>query len=107
MKETKELVPIAPVQAPAETPRVVLPEAVLRSNIPLIALAYSLGVVGLGINAWFAWNRGSTLPDKVLLSCLGFISEAVMFFLLSQAKSLWVQRQRASFVIAWAPSRGW
>ncbi|MCK1653065.1 hypothetical protein IVA88_16730 [Bradyrhizobium sp. 149] len=66
----------------------------------MVILAYSLGAVGLGINAWFAWSRGSSLPDKVLLSSLGFIAEAVMFFLLSQAKALWVCRQRGSFAVA-------
>lgn len=72
----------------------------VKSNFALIVLAYSLGIVGLGINAWFAWNRGSTLPDKVLLSSLGFIAEAIMFFLLSQAKTLLARRQLGSFLVA-------
>lgn len=91
---------LVPIPTTAEHPTTRVSAQPARSSIPLIVLAYCLGAVGLGINAWFAWNRGSTLPDKILLSSLGFIAEAVMFFLLSQAKALWLQRQRGSFLIA-------
>jgi hypothetical protein len=102
--ETRQLVPVerskpilaAPKQlldAPKELLRGVVPKAPPRSNLPLIILAYCLGIVGLGINAWFAWNRGSTLPDKVLLSSVGFLSEAIMFYLPAEASSLWTQRR--------------
>jgi hypothetical protein len=69
-----------------------------KSNIPLVMLAYSWGVVGIGINGWFAWSRGTALIDKVLMSSQGFIAEATMFFLLTQAKSLWKDRQYGSFI---------
>lgn len=104
IEEAKQLAPMSShkprLEASTGIPRIFLSGSVRSSNLPLMILAYSLGIVGLGINAWFAWNRGSALPDKVLLSSLGFIAEAIMFFLLSQAKTLWVQRQRGSFIIA-------
>jgi hypothetical protein len=43
-----------------------------KPNRALIILAYSLGIVGLGINGWFAWNRGSALEDKALMLSLFF-----------------------------------
>jgi len=63
-------------------------------------LAYALGVVGLAINAWFGWSRGSTLPDKLLMCSLGFVAEAIMFYLLSQAAMLWARRQFGRFLVA-------
>lgn len=100
--ETRTEAKLAPMLTTEEHPATRVPKQPAKSSIPLIVLACCWGGVGLGINAWFAWNRGSTLPDKILLSSLGFIAEAVMFFLLSQAKALWLQRQRGSFIVACA-----
>jgi hypothetical protein len=71
-----------------------------KSNLGLVVLAYGLGIVGLGINAWFAWNRGTTVIDKVLLASLGFIAEAIMFYLPTQTSILWKQRRWGGFAIA-------
>lgn len=95
------------IQRPTLTlpvPRVVVPAPVARSNIPLKACAYGLGVVGLSLNAWFAWNQGTALIDKVILSSEGFVAEAVMFFLLTQATAFWIQRRWGRFlasVVVW------
>jgi hypothetical protein len=91
----KQLVAIS---KPVDIPRIVLPKSEPRTNYALVIPAYCLGIVGLGINGWFAWSRGTALIDKVLFSAIGFFTEAVMFFLLSQAKSLWQQRQWGSFL---------
>jgi hypothetical protein len=91
----RALVPIEAFhKAPMEIQRISVP----KSNRTLVCLAVSLGAVGIGINAWYAWSKGSTLPDKVLLSSLGFLAEAIMFFLLSQAKNLWQQKQWGSLI---------
>jgi hypothetical protein len=39
-----------------------------RSSASLTILAYGLALVGLGINGWFAWNRGATPIDKALFA---------------------------------------
>jgi hypothetical protein len=105
-RETKELVPVLPI-----TPEIAIP-AIPRgslpcyhpnpknSNIPLVCLAYGIGVVGLCINAWFAWNRGIELPDKVIMSSLGFLTESTMFFLPAQASSLWKGNRYAAFLLS-------
>ena len=105
--KAKEIVPPsdrkaseAILHAPRELHRLVLPVPRQGPNLALLFLAYGLGIVGLGINAWFAWNRGSTLPDKLLLSSLGFIAEAIMFYLLSQAATVWARRQLGKFLVA-------
>jgi len=95
-----QLVPLEVSNAILDIPRIVLPEVKPKSNIPLVILAYSLGIVGLGINGWFAWSRGTTLIDKGLLSLLGLITEAMAFYLPIQASRLWIQRQVVGFVFA-------
>ncbi|SRR6266404_1797667 len=93
----RQLVPIQEVpRVSPEVPRIVLP----RSNLRLVILAYGLGTVGLGINAWFAWNRGTDLIDKGLLSFLGFTTEAMAFYLPDQATRLWMQRRLVGFCFA-------
>jgi hypothetical protein len=91
-----QLVAVEPPKVVTELNRLSVP----KSNLCLVILAYSLGIVGLGINAWFAWNRGSTVIDKVLLSSLGFIAEAIMFYLPAQTASLWTQRRWGGFGFA-------
>ena len=51
---------------------------------------------GLGINAWFAWNRASTLEDRVLMAFLGLLLEALVFVLPVLACILWKQRHWAA-----------
>jgi hypothetical protein len=72
----------AVIQEPKPQPR-----AVKKRNIQLVILAYSLGITGLGINGWFAYTRGVTEIDKLLMCSLGFFAEAIMFFLPSQIAS--------------------
>ena len=81
---------------PDTSHRIAVPVTMRRSNIPLIILAYSLFVVTLGINATFAFDRASTLPDKILMAVLGIILEAMLFYLPSQASSLSTQRRWVS-----------
>ncbi len=73
-----------------------------KANIPLMLLAYSLGLIGLAINAWFTWNNGSSLIDKSLMSSLGFTTEAMAFFLPALAASLWNQRRIVASLSTWA-----
>jgi hypothetical protein len=91
-----QLVPVDASKVVTELHRVSVP----KSNLCLVILAYSLGIVGIGINAWFAWNRGTTVIDKGLLSSLGFITEAMAFYLPAQASSLWIQRRISAFCFA-------
>jgi hypothetical protein len=72
-----------------------------KANIPLMVLAYSLGIVTLLINASVAYDRGSSIQDKILLAGLFFILEAIVFFLPSQASRLWMQRKRFHAILAW------
>lgn len=72
-----------------------------KANMPLSILAYSLGATGLGINAWFTWNNGSTEIDKYLMSSLGLTAEAMAFFLPALASSLWISRRYSGSVFAW------
>lgn len=72
-----------------------------KANIPLMTLAYGLGIVTLGVNASVAYDRGSTMKDKVLLSVLFFILEAMVFFLPSQASRLWMQRLWLNSILTW------
>ncbi len=51
----------------------------------LVTLAYCLGVIGIGVNGWFAYSRGVSEIDRVLMCSLGFIAEAIMFYLPAQA----------------------
>jgi hypothetical protein len=95
-KQSTALAVIPTQEAPKAVPRVV----VSRSNLSLVFLAYSLGVVGLGINAWFAYNRGTTAIDKGLLSFLGLTTEAMAFYLPNQASTLWTQRRWLMSVFA-------
>ncbi|MET4173880.1 hypothetical protein ABIB99_004980 [Bradyrhizobium sp. LA6.1] len=69
-----------------------------RKNIQLIILAYSLGFVGIGINGWFAYSRGSSDIDKLLLCGLGFIAESIMFYLPAQTANLWRERNWGGFI---------
>jgi hypothetical protein len=94
--EHKQLIPVTVNKPALDIPRIVLP----KSSISLIVLAYGLGTVGLGINAWFAWSRGTDIPDKVLMSSLGLITEAMAFYLPDQASRLWMQRRLIAFVFA-------
>ena len=98
--ETKQLVPVSVSKPALDIPMVVVPEnkKIPKSNIPLIILAYAWGLVGLGLNAWFAFNQGSTTVDKIVFLSIGFVTEATMFFLLSQAKNLYQHRQYGSFI---------
>jgi hypothetical protein len=77
-----------------------LSKPLVRSNLPLVVLAYSLGIVGIAINGWFAWTRGSTAIDKTLLLSLGFISEAIAFYLPTQTANLWRQYRYGGFVFS-------
>src|SRR6266550_4395588 len=49
-----------------------------RSSASLTVLACGLAIIGLGINGWFAWNRGTTDIDKCLMAGLGFLAEGTM-----------------------------
>jgi hypothetical protein len=71
-----------------------------RSSASLTVLAYGLALVGLGINAWFAWNRGTTAMDKALFAALGFLAEATMFYLPARAAVLWRDRRWGAFGFA-------
>jgi hypothetical protein len=99
-KEARQLVPIQESNVIIEIPKVIP----YRSNLGLIVLAYSLGMTGIGINAWFALNRGTTLIDKGLLSFLGLVTEAMGFYLPTQACSLFQQRRFFAFCFAVAVS---
>jgi hypothetical protein len=60
-----------------------------RDSRALKMLAYGLALVGLGINGWFAWNRGTAPIDRALFAGLGLLAEATMFFLPARAADLW------------------
>jgi hypothetical protein len=97
IKEDRQLVPIISQEVASKTvPRVV----VSKPNRTLVFFAYSLGITGLGVNAWFTYNQGSTVVDKVLMSSLGFILEAIAFKLPQQMSSLCRQRRWGGFGIA-------
>jgi hypothetical protein len=92
-KQEITLVPVRPTLT-LPLPRVV----VSKSHLGLVILSYSLGTVGLGINAWFAWGRGNTLIDKGLMSFLGLTAEAIMFYLPSQTSNLWKGNRYGAFL---------
>jgi hypothetical protein len=71
-----------------------------RDNVALTILAYGLALVGLGINAWFAWNRGTDLMDKLLFASLGLIAEGILFYLPARAAEVWRQRHFGAFAFA-------
>jgi len=71
-----------------------------RDNVALTILAYGLALVGLGINAWFAWNRGTDLMDKMLFASLGLIAEGILFYLPARAAEVWRQRHFGAFAFA-------
>lgn len=83
---------------PEKLDSVAKPVAVTKRNIPLILLAYSLGFIGLGINGWYSYSRGGTDIDKALFLGLGFILEAIMFYLPAQTANLWRTRNLGGFV---------
>lgn len=93
----QELVPVAiPVINSKSLP---IHPAKLR-NIPLVILAYSLGIVGIGINGWFSYSRGSTEVDRAIFLGLGFILEAIMFYLPTQTSNLWKGKRYGSFLLS-------
>jgi hypothetical protein len=71
-----------------------------KANIPLIVLAYGLFLVTLGINAWVAYTKGTTIPDKILMASLGAIFEAMWFYLPSHSYTLWRQDQYLRSLLA-------
>src|SRR5258706_6864046 len=87
--ERRQLVTVPTLPPEAKYIRVIPP----WYKQPLIILAYGLFIETLGINATFAFDRASTLPDKVLMAVLGIMLEAMLFYLPSQASSLWTQRR--------------
>jgi hypothetical protein len=93
--EHKQLVPVNPIDSR------LVPSNKGQNNWHLIILAYGLGIVTLGVNASVAWDRGSTIQNKVLLSVSFFILEAMVFFLPSQASNLWKQRQWVNSGLTW------
>lgn len=56
----------------------------------LIPLSGFLFLVGTGNNALYAWSIGQTVYDKGVMSLQCIVPEAVAFFLLPRAKTLWV-----------------
>lgn len=68
-------------------------------SIPLVILAYALGIVGLGINGWFSYSRGSSEVDKALFLGLGFILEAIMFYLPAQTANQWRDRKLGGVIV--------
>jgi hypothetical protein len=91
---------LVPITESKPIPRASVPTQTVRSNIPLIILAYCWGLAGLGLNAWFSFGQGSNEANRVIFLSIGFITEASMFFLLAHASTLWVQRLWGRFVTA-------
>lgn len=71
-----------------------------KANIPLMVLAYILFLLTLGVNATVAWDKGTTIIDKGIMASLGAVFEAMLFFLPSQATSLWIQHRFVSSIFA-------
>lgn len=94
--ERQQLVPAAS----KPIPRVVVSTPLARSNIPLKVLSYSLFLVTLCINASFVFDRGGTLEARLVMSLLGIILEAMLFFLPTQASNLWNGRRWLMSVFA-------
>ena len=67
---------------------------------PLACLAAGLAIVGLLINGYFSWTRGTSDLDKILFASLGGITECVMFFLPAAMAEMWRQRRLGAFLIA-------
>src|SRR5882762_8984533 len=91
--DNRQLVPVP--KANITLHRVDVSPPIAKSNIIVlgaITLACLLEVVGLGINGWFAWYRGTTLEQRILMASLGFILEAMVFVLPVLACILWQGR---------------
>ena len=71
-----------------------------RFHIPLAFLAAGLAIVGLIINGYFSWTRGTSDLDKILFAGIGFVTESVAFFLPSRMAALWRQRSLGAFAVA-------
>lgn len=98
-KQQSTALAVIPVEVPKPDTRIVVSVSKNRS-IPLIVLAYGFGLVGLGINAWYAYTRGTTVVDRLLLLSIGLIAEPTVFFLPPQMSRLLKGQRYGAFLAA-------
>lgn len=70
----------------------------LLKSIPLIILAYALGITAIGINGWFSYCRGVTLIDKGIFCGLGFFADASTFYLPAHVSKQWKGKRYGAFL---------
>src|SRR5262245_10227765 len=49
---------------------------VLQTSYPLVVIAFGLGALGLVLNGWYQYSRGTTPMDKAILCGLGALLES-------------------------------